>query len=324
MLSAEVVTVAMLTFHRLDDVAEALPMLLAQAREVEQGSRGRYRVEVLVVDNDPAAGARDVVTAAPGTVRYRVEATPGISAARNRALSESEGSDVLVFIDDDERPRPGWLAALLAARERYGAAAVTGPVVSRFDGELDAWVVAGGFYDRSHRDGTATGERLQQAATNNLLLDLHVVRQLGLTFDPRLGTTGGEDTLFSSELVKGGATVVWCAEAVVEDRVPAHRMSRDYVLRRTRSLSSTAAVVQTMLADSPAGRARRRVAFLLVGCARVLLGGGRTVLGRLRRSARDEAHGMRLLARGLGNVQGSFGRVPEVYGRAPAHQDPPR
>ena len=101
------VTIAVLTFRRPDDLAELLPLLLAQAAENDGAGR---RVDVLVVDNDAAAGGRPVVAAlGDERIRYVVEETPGISAARNRALEEAGGA-FLVFIDDDERPHPGWLA----------------------------------------------------------------------------------------------------------------------------------------------------------------------------------------------------------------------
>ena len=86
--------------------AEVLPALAEQALAQDEP----YAVGVLVVDNDPAAGARDAVESfaprsAGVSVRYVHEPQPGISAARNRALAEA-ASRLLVFIDDDERPSP--------------------------------------------------------------------------------------------------------------------------------------------------------------------------------------------------------------------------
>jgi glycosyltransferase involved in cell wall biosynthesis len=71
--------VAVLTYRRPGELAEVLPLLAAQA-----GS-SRARADVLVVDNDPDAGAADLVRAVglPG-VRYVHEPEPGIAAARNR------------------------------------------------------------------------------------------------------------------------------------------------------------------------------------------------------------------------------------------------
>lgn len=219
------VTLAVLTFRRPTDLDAVLPLLVEQA--AAQGDA--YEVGVLVVDNDPGGGARTQVEAFARTatgggtsgiaVRYAHEPVPGISAARNRALTEA-GTRLLVFIDDDERPSERWLSLLLAQRERDEPAAVVGSVVSTYDVEPDAWVRAGGFFTRRR---LTSGTRVDVAATNNLLLDLDVVRRLGLSFDLAFGLGGGEDMLFSRQLRARGGQIVWCDEAVVTDVVPAER-----------------------------------------------------------------------------------------------------
>ena len=54
-------TIAMLTYRRNDYLAQVIPQLLAQADDV---SDARTTASVLIVDNDPQAGARAVVEAA--------------------------------------------------------------------------------------------------------------------------------------------------------------------------------------------------------------------------------------------------------------------
>ena len=54
-------TIAMLTYRRNDYLAQVIPELLAQADDV---SDTRTTASVLIVDNDPQAGARAVVEAA--------------------------------------------------------------------------------------------------------------------------------------------------------------------------------------------------------------------------------------------------------------------
>jgi GT2 family glycosyltransferase len=205
------VTVAMLTFHRADDLAAAVPLLLAQREEVTDPTT---EVDVLVVDNDPAGrGAAMVRALQHPHMRAVVEPTPGIPAARNRALDECADRDVLVFIDDDERPHEGWLRHLLDTYRSTGADAVAGPVVSRFSGTLDPWVAAGAFFRRRR---LPTGSPIDVAATNNLLLDMAAVRRTGARFDVRFGLVGvGEDTLFTRSMAQQGARLLWCDEAIV-------------------------------------------------------------------------------------------------------------
>lgn len=196
-----VVVVAVLTFRRPATLNTSLPLILSQVRECEM-KLAHSSISVLVVDNDPGASARaTVMSMSDGTLRYAHELQPGISAARNRALNECAAADILVFIDDDERPNPLWLDTLLTTWLNTSATAVMGRVISEFEIPLDAWVAAGDFFWRKSME---TGTSIPIAAAGNLLLDLNQVRRLGLSFESKLGLSGGEDTLFSHHLTQRG------------------------------------------------------------------------------------------------------------------------
>ncbi len=293
-------TVAIPTYRRPGAVARALRAVLAEAGACrEDGAGPGGPVEVLVIDNDPDGSAREAVATAAGgalgagsardagtgpgaaggpgaAVRYVVEPAPGVSAVRNRALDETAGRALLVFIDDDEEPEAGWLRRLLSTRRDTGAAAVAGLVVPDYEAEPGPWLRAGGFFDRQ---SWPTGTRRPVAATNNLLLDLGAVRAAGLRFDEAFGATGGEDALFTRSLVAAGGVIVWCDEARVRDRVPAARLERAWVLRRRRSHAATAVRVELALAG-PGAHPGIRVRALAGGCARGLAGLGRRAPGR--------------------------------------------
>ena len=131
-------------------------------------------------------------------LRYVVEERPGVAAVRNRALDETGGRDLLVFIDDDEEPEPGWLAALVGLWASTGCQAVAGPVIPVYEVEPETWVRQGEFFVRRT---WPTGTVRPVAASNCLLLDLGFVRRAGLRFDEAFGATGGEDTLFTRQLL---------------------------------------------------------------------------------------------------------------------------
>ncbi|MCZ2819101.1 glycosyltransferase [Modestobacter sp. VKM Ac-2977] len=307
------VLIGVLTFRRPDDLAALLPVLLEQAAEVDRPER---RVGVLVVDNDPQGSARGVVDElGSALVRYVVEPTPGIAAARNRVLDEAEGCTFVVFIDDDERPRPGWLAHLLRTQEETGAAAVAGAVVSAFEGPLDPWVRDGAFFSRRR---LATGTVIDVAATNNLLLDVAAVRAAGLRFDAAFGLSGGSDTLFTRLLAASGARLVWCDEAVVTDSVPSSRMTREWVLRRAFRSGNSASRVDLVLAGSAPARSRARLRGARRGAPRLVAGLARWLLGCVVGSAPHRARGLRTACRGAGMLTGSFGVVYHEYRRAGA------
>jgi glycosyltransferase involved in cell wall biosynthesis len=306
-MGAHPVVVAMLTFRRPDDLSDALESLIEHI-----GDSG-VPANILVVDNDSEPSAQPIVARFdPAVVRYIHEPTPGIAAARNRALTEAAGERLLVFIDDDERPQPGWLQQLVSTWERTSASAVVGPVVSSYQIEPDAWVRAGRFFDRLRHP---TGTPVALAATNNLLLDLDVVRRQSLTFDDRFGISGGSDSLFTMQLAAGGGTLVWCDEAVVTDVVPASRLTREWVIRRATRLGNSASRTTLALGEGGRRQLARRLRLTAKGVARVVVGGLRRLLGAAIRSDRHNARGARMMARGVGMIGGAWGHAVVEYRR---------
>jgi hypothetical protein len=243
------------------------------------------------------------------------EPRPGISAARNRALDEAGDADALVFLDDDELPSPGWLSGLVATWRAHGCAAVAGPVPPLLTGPVDPWVLGSGVFDRPER---ATGTLLPGAGAGNLLLDLAQVRSLGLRFDERLGLTGGEDTLFTHALLRGGGQIRWCAEAVAVETVPAARLTRPWVRRRSYRSAGSWSRAELLLAGSPAARWRLR-ASVTAKAAGKLAWAALTLVGAvLRRDVAARGRAVCTAASYAGLVAGSFGHVSAEYGRGAA------
>lgn len=311
-------TIAVMTFRRNFLLSRLLPILTSQAVDCSDTTTA---VDVLVVDNNPDAAALEVVVdgraalqeRAMVPIRYEHEPTPGIAAARNRAMDASPHHELLVFIDDDEVPSPGWLAALMATfTATPSAAGVVGPVVSSLEGEPDPYVVAGGFFERPL---LATGTTRAVAATNNLLLDLRRVRSAGVRFDVAMGLTGGSDTLFTSQLTGSGLPLVWCAEASVTDLVPAHRATRRWVLRRAFRYGVTWSSVRRRLAGSQASRLSRSARWFVEGVGRALVGLSRAFVGLITHDLRRRARGELTLARGLGMAWGALGGAYLEYRR---------
>lgn len=301
------VTIGVLTYRRADDLAALMPALVEQARHC------RIPATVMVVDNDPDASAADLIaTFDSDLVRYVHEAAPGIAAARNRALDEAT-SELLIFIDDDERPVPLWLDLMIATWQYHRPAAVVGPVVSEFSEQPDPWILGGGFFTRKRRP---TGSTVTVAATNNLLLDLGEVRRRGLRFDEDFGLSGGSDTLFTRELASSGARLVWCDEAIVYDVVPASRLTRDWVLQRYYRSGNSWSRTSVKLTSSRLDRVITRLRLTAAGGIRVLGGAAASVWGAVARSTSRHAGGLRTLNRGMGMVSGAWGHVYSEYRRA--------
>lgn len=300
--------VAVLTYRRPVGLAAIVPALVDQLRTAGVGGH------VLVVDNDPQGSAWAAAAEwADQGVQYAHEPRPGIAAARNRAIELSQHADVLVFIDDDELPTDRWLECLVDQWRGSGAAAVAGPVLSRFTAPVDPWIVAGGFFARRRRP---TGTRLEGAATNNLLLDLSRLRAHNLRFDDAFGLTGGSDTMLTHALVERGEPIVWCDEAVVVEEVPESRTTRSWVLRRHFRAGTVWSRVALALSGSSARRGWRRVDLTLRCGTKVVTGTASWALGRLLGDLRREATGARDVASGAGGLLGAYGYQYVEYRRA--------
>ncbi|MGV2903882.1 glycosyltransferase [Microbacterium sp. AGC62] len=308
------VTIGIPTYRR-PELLEAL--LLALPPRIAECAALGVEIDVLVVDNDGTGSAREVAERADLPMRYVVEPTPGIAAARNRILGECDGRDLVAFIDDDEIPREHWLSSLLTVWRDHNADAVMGRVISVFEEDVDPWLLTSGTFRRPIRK---TGTVLEVAAAGNLLLDLRCIRRLGLRFDQTLGLGGGEDTLFSRQLARRGGLIVWCNESETEDLVVAARLSRAWAAQRAFSSANANTRIELQLTDGALRRGALRVRALLGGVIRIVAGVLRRGFGAVTSNIDHHARGTRIAHRGRGMVAAAFGRRYDEY-RRPSEDD---
>ena len=306
------VVVAAPTFHRPERLRILLPQLVAQAESARaafmadpEDGHAFPLIRIVIVDNSPEGDARDQVEQCGlPRVEYAHQPTPGIGAARNMTLDGARDADVLVCLDDDERPHDRWLELMLRTWIHYRPAAVAGRVLAEFDPELevDPWLVAGDFFTRR---SLPTGTVVDAAPAGNLLLHMPTITELGLRFNEETGLTGGEDTEFTRALVAAGRTIVFCDEAAIVDLVPAARANRRWVLMRALSQGNIAArlrqVPQPVLG--------------VLGVGRMAAGGAQIASGLVGRSLRSQARGARLGARGAGFLLAGLGLRYDEYAR---------
>ncbi len=95
---------------------------------------GRLGAEVLVIDDAGATPAARALSERFGA-RYLPHSRPlGLNVARNSGVEASQG-ELVVFVDDDIRACPGWLAALLGAAHAHPRVDVfAGPIRARLEG----------------------------------------------------------------------------------------------------------------------------------------------------------------------------------------------
>jgi succinoglycan biosynthesis protein ExoM len=227
---------------------ESLQRLLDVLSGMEFGTLDPHDVFIVVVDNRPGGRAREICNQAlkslPVTLYFVEEPTPGISFARNRAISTAlaRSAEFIAFLDDDDLPRPDWLVHLVDRQRVSGADLVTGiwqlPDNLTIPGSLSTIkFLRPPEFDSLNRWGSPHG-----AATCNVLIGRAVVEHLARTgpvFRPEFALTGGGDTDFFIRARAAGFSVVVATDSVVFRTWDAARLTWLGVLRRAFRMGST-------------------------------------------------------------------------------------
>ena len=228
------VTVAIATWNRAELLCQTLEQMCRL--RIPDG----LEWELLIIDNNCTDSTPEVVASFAGRlpVQRIVEKRQGQSHARNRAMAAARG-DLLIWTDDDVLVDEEWVAAYVAAAERWPEAGYFGGLITPwFEAEPPVWF------------------------QNNLraLEGIMVTRDLGPTeyvlapgespyganmafrrsafetrqFDPNLGLVGDnavrfDETEYCKALEKAGFHGVWIPSAKVRHYVVARRMTLEFV-----------------------------------------------------------------------------------------------
>ena len=114
------VSIVVATRDRPDDLQKCLRSLKCQ--------RSNQRIEIVVVDNNPASGLTQRAVREFRDVVVVDESRAGLSYARNRGIAAATG-DVIVTTDDDVTCPSDWIERLVAPFERDDVMIVTGNVL---------------------------------------------------------------------------------------------------------------------------------------------------------------------------------------------------
>jgi glycosyltransferase involved in cell wall biosynthesis len=179
---------------------------------------GRHRLELIVVDNNPASGqTAPIVSEFPG-VRYEAETRPGVAYARNKGLKAAQG-DIVAYIDDDVVAPAHWPARILAPFTDERVMCVTGlvlPLELETDSQelFEKYGALGRgykprifdkkFFNSSRRYVVHTWDL---GGTANVAIRKSVIPQTGMfdeTLGPGLPTGVGEDIYMFYRILKFG------------------------------------------------------------------------------------------------------------------------
>jgi len=196
--------------------------------------------QLLVVDNNSTDATADVLRSFARRLPLRsvFEPNPGLSNARNRAVSEVRG-EYLVWTDDDVLVDEGWLEAYARAFRRWpDAAFFGGPVEPWFENTPPTWLV-------DHWPTVAVAYAVRQFGDEPFPFDTSRVPygancafkaevQRAHTYDPSLGRrpdshVSGEEADLMRRLLAAGHTGWWVPDARVQHFIPRQRQSVRYL-----------------------------------------------------------------------------------------------
>jgi hypothetical protein len=230
-------------------------MLARTLESIESGHRPAEAWELVVVDNNSTDDTRQVIErfADRLPIRYEFESTPGLSNARNRALSVAAGRFIL-WTDDDVLVSPNWLMSYLKGFCQWPDSPVFGgPIEPLFEGVPPRWLqeeltisepLQAMFVVRS-TDLPASfrhGEAGNYPYGANMAMRTQLVREIG--FDPTLGRREdllihGEETIVIDQLLKHGQGH-FLAKASVRHFIPRERQTLGFVRNHARGTGATA------------------------------------------------------------------------------------
>ena len=258
--------------------------------------------EIVVADNHPGRLAAGMVAslASPVPLRHVPAGERNIAQARNLGVAAARGG-LIAFLDDDEAPEPGWLAAHFDCLQRTGADASFGPKYPVFEGgTAPLWDPEGSYYTTDFRLPADTQVRpldwwppqARGLGTGNSMLR-RATCLLGQTpFDEQFGRSGGEDSMLLLGLAKRGRRFVWCPAARVVEFNEAGRLSPTYMAKRVQRSARHSTEVRLAISEH---KMLTRITTGLVGLAQI------GVYGALWVATRKQQYSMKI-NKGLGKL----------------------
>jgi glycosyltransferase involved in cell wall biosynthesis len=223
------VSVVIPTYQRCVSVRRALEALARQTMAATE-----YEVIASIDGSDD--GTKEMVEGFPAPYRLRAIWQPnqGRAAARNAGIRLARGN-LIVLLDDDMEPVPGFLSAHDEAHPPGSRRAIIGPVPIRSDAAAPPIVQyrrcgMNAHLDRMARPGYKLGFR--DVYSSNLSMPREVLREIG-GFDEAFKLYGHEDYELALRLVRAGVELVFNPQAVAHQHYDKDfaALARDCVAR---------------------------------------------------------------------------------------------
>jgi GT2 family glycosyltransferase len=211
-----------------------------------------------------------------GPLRIVHEPQLGLSAARNRGLTEARGA-VVAYLDDDAIPHAGWLDGLLAPYADPSVACVGGRILLRFPAAPPRWLSPVLYSQLSAFDLGDQRREVHYGKANypygaNISFRADRARALG-GFSTTVGPRGRhqlvhDETDLCYRLEHAGGVIVYAPDAVVDHCVLTERLTPQWMLERAWTGGLSAAVF--ILRNRRLARALWRIWWLYRGALATL------------------------------------------------------
>jgi len=226
------------TYQRYAVLPRAIDSLLAQIL-------GPQNLEILILDNSPdpqTAAAFAAKYLHHPNLRYILLPSPGLSEARNEALTRARGN-IIAFLDDDAIATPGWGEALINAFALHGdkLGAAGGPARPLWLSPRPAWLTDPLLAHLSMLDLGEKPKILrpeQKIVGCNMAFDTALLKTIG-GFNPKLGRLGPELSLRSNgepgvldAVHAAGRLIAYAPAAAVDHAIDPSRLTQSWFRRR--------------------------------------------------------------------------------------------
>jgi succinoglycan biosynthesis protein ExoM len=195
-------------------------------------------LELVVVDNEPEAGARTGVESFAKSCRFPVhyvhQPKRGIATARNSILGKAVGlgADWIAMLDDDETAAPDWVADLMAPEYRE-IPILAGRRIFVYPSPKPFWA-----REKEPRL-PAEGSPIVTISTSNVRFSAKLVTQSGVRFDESIGLDGGSDHRFFKAALAAGYAARRTNKAITYETVHPERMTYAHMMRAHYGLANT-------------------------------------------------------------------------------------
>ncbi len=222
------VSIVIPTFQRPKGIERALKSVLSQKVNNRQ-------IEIIVADNDPVGSAKKIVKSIAQTSAWKIKYVhipePGVSNARNGALTHVTGR-FIVFLDDDMQAREGWLETLISTALKFDAGIVFSAAIAKMPNPNDPRNKYMAPFFSSSFPNKPEGLVYETLGTGGCLLDMTRCDLPRPPFDTSLNETGGEDDILFDHLRQNGTKAAWSPKAKSWEIVPKGRATPEYIWAR--------------------------------------------------------------------------------------------